>query len=54
MLDENSFKNIDRVSIFGGEGIVVRANNDSLYIHIDDGELSIKNQTSPLVSKMDR
>jgi SNF2 family DNA or RNA helicase len=48
---DSSFKPGDRVSYYGGEGTVVRVEDDVLHIHTADGEIVEHKSNLPMVSK---
>ena len=48
---ESTFKPGDRVSYYGGEGTVVRVEDDVLHIHTDEGEIATHRANLPMVSK---
>ncbi|WP_217900309.1 helicase-related protein, partial [Halorubrum sp. Ea8] len=47
----STFKPGDRVSYYGGEGTVVRVEDDVLHIHTDEGEITTHRSNLPMVSK---
>ena len=51
MTSDSIFKPGDRVSYYGGEGTVVRVEDDVLHIHTDEGEITTHRSNLPMVSK---
>ena len=51
MTPHKTFKPGDRVSYYGGEGTVVRVEDEVLHIHTDEGEIATHRSNLPMVSK---
>ncbi|WP_336331160.1 hypothetical protein [Haloarcula sp. CGMCC 1.2071] len=51
MASDSRFRPGDTVSYFGGEGTVIRVEDDILHIHTDDGEVVEHKSNLPMVSK---
>lgn len=51
MTSHTTFKPGDRVSYYGGEGTVIRVEDDEIHIHTDEGEIATRRSNLPMVSK---